>query len=85
MLDVVYNHLGRMENYVMEFSKDYVSDRYENEWGDPLNFDGRTANQSASSSYRMPATGSKNFTSMVFGWMQRSKSSTAQTKHNRND
>ena len=40
ILDVVYNHFGPDGNYLMEFSKDYVSDRYENEWGDPINFDG---------------------------------------------
>jgi maltooligosyltrehalose trehalohydrolase len=40
LLDVVYNHLGPEGNYLREFSPDYFSDRYENEWGDPLNFDG---------------------------------------------
>jgi maltooligosyltrehalose trehalohydrolase len=40
ILDVVYNHFGPSGNYLASFSPDYFSDRYENEWGDPLNFDG---------------------------------------------
>lgn len=40
ILDVVYNHLGPDGSYLKEFSHHYVSDRYENEWGEPLNFDG---------------------------------------------
>jgi maltooligosyltrehalose trehalohydrolase len=40
ILDVVYNHLGPDGNYLHAFSKHYFTDRYENEWGDPLNFDG---------------------------------------------
>jgi maltooligosyltrehalose trehalohydrolase len=40
ILDVVYNHLGPDGNYLTEFAAEYFSDRYENEWGDPLNFDG---------------------------------------------
>ena len=40
ILDVVYNHLGPDGNYLTEFAAGYFSDRYENEWGDPLNFDG---------------------------------------------
>lgn len=40
ILDVVYNHLGPDGNYLAEFSQDYFSTRYENEWGEPLNFDG---------------------------------------------
>jgi maltooligosyltrehalose trehalohydrolase len=40
ILDVVYNHLGPDGNYLKEFAPDYFSDRYENEWGEPLNFDG---------------------------------------------
>ena len=43
ILDVVYNHIGPDGNYLGEFSKAYFSDRYENEWGDPLNFDGPNA------------------------------------------
>ncbi len=40
ILDVVYNHLGPDGNYLREFSPDYFSTRYGNEWGDALNFDG---------------------------------------------
>jgi maltooligosyltrehalose trehalohydrolase len=40
ILDVVYNHLGPSGNYLREFSKAYFTDRYENEWGDAINFDG---------------------------------------------
>jgi maltooligosyltrehalose trehalohydrolase len=39
-LDVVYNHIGPDGNYLGEFSRDYFSSRYENEWGEALNFDG---------------------------------------------
>ena len=41
ILDVVYNHLGPDGNYLLSFARDYRSDRYANEWGDALNFDGR--------------------------------------------
>jgi maltooligosyltrehalose trehalohydrolase len=40
VLDVVYNHLGPDGNYLREFSKHYFTDRYENEWGDAIDFDG---------------------------------------------
>jgi maltooligosyltrehalose trehalohydrolase len=40
ILDVVYNHFGPSGNYLTRFSPHYLSDRYENEWGDPINFDG---------------------------------------------
>lgn len=43
ILDVVYNHFGPDGNYLGAFSRDYVSTRYKNEWGDPLNFDGPDA------------------------------------------
>ncbi|HEV3139252.1 MAG TPA: alpha-amylase family glycosyl hydrolase, partial [Vicinamibacterales bacterium] len=43
ILDVVYNHLGPSGNYLRAFSKSYFSDRYNNEWGDALNFDGGDA------------------------------------------
>ncbi len=39
ILDVVYNHFGPSGNYIGRFSHRYFSSRYENEWGDPLNFD----------------------------------------------
>ena len=37
--DVVYNHFGPDGNYLGQFSSDYLTDRYDNEWGDALNFD----------------------------------------------
>jgi maltooligosyltrehalose trehalohydrolase len=40
ILDVVYNHLGPVGNYLRMFSPAYFTDRYENEWGDAINFDG---------------------------------------------
>src|SRR5262249_22566987 len=40
ILDVVYNHLGPSGNYLRNFSTAYFTDRYENEWGDAVNFDG---------------------------------------------
>ena len=40
ILDVVYNHFGPDGNYLSVFSDDYVTDRYPNEWGQALNFDG---------------------------------------------
>lgn len=39
ILDVVYNHFGPDGNYIREFSEDYFSRKYKNEWGDPINFD----------------------------------------------
>lgn len=43
ILDVVYNHFGPADNHLLDFSKDYVTDRYDNEWGDAINFDGPSA------------------------------------------
>jgi maltooligosyltrehalose trehalohydrolase len=43
ILDVVYNHLGPVGNYLRVFSESYFTDRYENEWGDAINFDGADA------------------------------------------
>lgn len=40
ILDVVYNHIGPDGNYLRTFARDYFTDRYDNEWGDALNFDG---------------------------------------------
>ena len=40
VLDVVYNHLGPDGNYLKEFSGDYFTDRYPNDWGEAINFDG---------------------------------------------
>jgi maltooligosyltrehalose trehalohydrolase len=40
ILDVVYNHLGPDGNYLKEFAPAYFTDRYANEWGEAVNFDG---------------------------------------------
>ena len=39
ILDVVYNHLGPDGNYLAEFSTDYFTDRYKNDWGRAINFE----------------------------------------------
>jgi len=43
LLDVVYNHLGAVGNFIGEFSRDYVTDRYKNDWGEAINFDGKNS------------------------------------------
>jgi maltooligosyltrehalose trehalohydrolase len=43
LLDVVYNHFGPDGAYFKEFSNDYFTDRYENEWGMAINFDGKNS------------------------------------------
>ena len=43
ILDVVYNHFGPAGNYLREFAPAFFTDRYDNEWGDSINFDGRDA------------------------------------------
>lgn len=43
ILDVVYNHIGPDGNYLNQFSPDYFSSRYQNEWGEALNFDGENS------------------------------------------
>ncbi len=40
ILDVVYNHFGPEGNYLPHFSDNYTTDKYPNEWGQALNFDG---------------------------------------------
>ncbi|MET0743481.1 MAG: malto-oligosyltrehalose trehalohydrolase, partial [Microvirga sp.] len=40
ILDVVYNHIGPDGNYLTRFSEDYFTDRYGNDWGEAINFDG---------------------------------------------
>ena len=40
ILDVVYNHFGPDGCYLRSFSPDYFTKRYENEWGEAVNFDG---------------------------------------------
>jgi maltooligosyltrehalose trehalohydrolase len=43
ILDVVYNHFGPDGNYLTQFSNDYFTDRYPNDWGQSVNFDGEHA------------------------------------------
>jgi maltooligosyltrehalose trehalohydrolase len=40
ILDVVYNHLGPDGNYLGEFSPEYFTDKYKNDWGRAINFEG---------------------------------------------
>jgi maltooligosyltrehalose trehalohydrolase len=40
ILDVVYNHLGPSGCVHREFAEQYFTKKYDNEWGDALNFDG---------------------------------------------
>jgi maltooligosyltrehalose trehalohydrolase len=40
ILDVVYNHLGPDGNYLTQFSPDYFTQKYANDWGAAINFDG---------------------------------------------
>jgi maltooligosyltrehalose trehalohydrolase len=40
ILDVVYNHAGPDGNYLRQFSEDYFTNRYANEWGESINYDG---------------------------------------------
>ena len=42
-LDVVYNHFGPDGNYLRQYADDYFTDRYANEWGEAINFDGENA------------------------------------------
>ncbi len=43
ILDVVYNHFGPDGCCLREFSPDYFSTKWKNEWGDPINFDGKNS------------------------------------------
>lgn len=42
ILDVVYNHFGVGDRF-RDFSADYFTDRYWNEWGSSINFDGNNS------------------------------------------
>jgi maltooligosyltrehalose trehalohydrolase len=37
---VVNNHFGPRGNFLRELSPHYFTDRYENEWGDAIDYDG---------------------------------------------
>src|SRR5207247_708259 len=43
ILDVVYNHLGPDGCVLRHYAPEYFTDRYANEWGDAVNFDGDRA------------------------------------------
>lgn len=43
ILDVVYNHFGPIGNFLDQYSRSYFTDKYENEWGRAINFDGEDA------------------------------------------
>ncbi len=43
ILDVVYNHFGPDGCYLKQFTPSYFTDRYENDWGEAINFDGEDA------------------------------------------
>jgi len=43
ILDVVYNHMGPDGNYLAEFAVDYFTDKYTNDWGQAINFEGPAA------------------------------------------
>jgi maltooligosyltrehalose trehalohydrolase len=43
ILDVVYNHFGPDGCYLTQFSQDYFTKSYVNDWGDAINFDGPNA------------------------------------------
>ena len=36
---VVYNHIGPDGNYLSDFSRDYFTRRYKNDWGEAINFE----------------------------------------------
>ena len=39
ILDVVYNHIGPDGNYLADFSRDYFTSRYTNDWGEAINYE----------------------------------------------
>jgi maltooligosyltrehalose trehalohydrolase len=41
--DLVYNYFGLDGNSLRRYADDYFTDRYDNEWGDAINFDGLNA------------------------------------------
>jgi len=43
ILDVVYNHFGPDGNYLKAFASAYFTEKYANEWGEAINFDGPDA------------------------------------------
>jgi maltooligosyltrehalose trehalohydrolase len=45
ILDVVYNHIGPDGNYLAAYADDYFTDRYQNDWGAAINFDGPSSRE----------------------------------------
>ncbi len=43
ILDVVYNHVGPDGNYLKLFSTDYFSTRHKTDWGEAINYDGKSS------------------------------------------
>ena len=43
ILDVVYNHMGPRGNVLPAFSRHYFTNRYQTDWGEPINYDGEHA------------------------------------------
>jgi maltooligosyltrehalose trehalohydrolase len=43
ILDVVYNHVGPDGSQLSEFSAEYFTDKYQNDWGPAINFEGPAA------------------------------------------
>ncbi len=80
MLDVVYNHIGPVGNYLGEFSNDYLSPQHQTDWGDAINFDGDQLRPGARVlRLPTPAIGSTSFTSTDCGWTPSTRSSTTRT------
>ncbi|HZP58666.1 MAG TPA: malto-oligosyltrehalose trehalohydrolase [Dehalococcoidia bacterium] len=40
ILDVVYNHFGPDGNYLLQYAREYLTDRHQTPWGDAVNYDG---------------------------------------------
>jgi glycosidase len=76
ILDAVYNHFGPDGAYFKEFSPDYFTDRYDNDWGERSTSTDPTPRRSASSSSPTPATGSTSSISTACGWTRPSRSAT---------
>ena len=43
ILDVVYNHFGPDGNYLKQYADGYFTDRYTNDWGEAIDFEGEDA------------------------------------------
>lgn len=43
LLDVAYNHFGPDGNYLSQFSPEFFTDKYKNDWGQSINFEGENS------------------------------------------